>query len=256
MEYLITGNTDIGIRKTTNQDALTVKLYETKMGKVVLAVLCDGMGGLKKGEVASGTLIRRFEQWAGSCLADLIDVGVPDQEVRRQWEALIQTAGSDIMNYGEKQGLSMGTTVTAILLTPKRYYIVNVGDTRAYRINYVQAICLTRDHTVVEREIQAGHLSQAEAEKDPRRNVLTQCVGASKVIYPEFFFGEAEKDMVYMLCSDGFRHEITEKEMYRLLNPSALQDEATMNRNARALIHLDKERQERDNISVVLIRTY
>lgn len=255
MEYLITANTDIGIKKRTNQDALTVKLFETKLGKIVLAVLCDGMGGLSKGEVASAALVLRFEKWVQEQLPQLVENGLKDSELRQQWEQLIIEEGRVIMDYGKRQGVNLGTTVTAMLITPFRYYIANVGDTRAYEIqNTVQ--CLTRDHTLVAREVAQGLLTPEQAAVDERRSILLQCVGASEQIYPDFFFGDTKGNAVYMLCSDGFRHEITEEEMHRLLNPNVLQDETTMNQNALLLIRWNKARQEKDNISTILIRTY
>ena len=99
----------------------------------------------------------------------------------------------------------MGTTVTAMILTGGYYYIVNVGDSRAYEICSNLQV-LTRDQTVVAREVEQGLLTLEQAETDPRRSVLLQCIGASDVVYPDFFLGEVKKDAVYMLCSDGFRH--------------------------------------------------
>lgn len=255
MEYFITANTDIGIKKNTNQDAILVREYQTKIGKVVLAVLCDGMGGLEKGEVASSSLILRFKQWADEELKQLVETGVSDRALRTQWESLISEEGRTIMSYGKQNHVPLGTTVTAILLTPKRYYIVNVGDTRAYEIRE-QIQCLTRDHTLVAREVEQGILTPEQAAVDTRRSVLLQCVGASEQIYPDFFFGECIRNTVYMLCCDGFRHEITEEEMYRFFNPNCLQNEEVMDRNARTLIQWNKEREEKDNISVILIRTW
>ena len=255
MEYLITANTDIGIKKNTNQDAVMVQEYQTVIGKVVLAVLCDGMGGLEKGEVASASLVLRFKSWAERELKQLTEAGISDKALRTQWESLILEEGQRIMDYGKRNHVPLGTTVTAILLTPKRYYIVNVGDTRAYEIGE-QVRCLTRDHTLVAREVEQGILTPEQAAVDTRRSVLLQCVGASEQIYPDFFFGECRRDTVYMLCCDGFRHEITEEEMYRFFNPGSLQNERIMDQNARILIQWNKEREEKDNISVILIRTW
>ena len=149
----------------------------------------------------------------------------------------------------------MGTTVTAMLVTEERYYIVNVGDTRAYEIfDGVQV--LTRDQTVVAREVEQGNLTPQEAERDPRRSVLLQCVGASEAVYPDMFFGETKWNTVYMLCSDGFRHEITGQELYQYLNPDVMVDEDGMRRNMETLVAMDKQRMEKDNITVITIRTF
>ena len=106
------------------------------------------------------------------------------------------------------------------------------------------------------REIAMGRMTVEEAATDSRRNVLLQCVGASDDVYPDMFFGDVQPNAVYMLCSDGFRHEITAEEIYEKLQPSVLFDEYMMQQNSISLIELNKQRQERDNISVTLVRTF
>ncbi len=257
MRFAVSGNTDIGIKKETNQDSLLVHKYSTECGEAVFAVLCDGMGGLAKGEVASASLVNAFYSWAGENIATSFnsDGSINYQLVQSQWESLVRAMNEKIKVYGRRNGVSLGTTVTAILVSQKNYLIVNVGDTRAYSISDSISV-LTKDHTLVAKEISEGKLTPEQAEKDPRRSVLLQCVGASDNVYPDFFYGETTVDTVYMLCSDGFRHEITQEEIYNAFAPSALYDEQTMYSNTAYLIETDKSRQERDNITVALIRTY
>ena len=255
MNFIISANTDIGIAKSTNQDSLTVKRLTTPLGAMVFAVLCDGMGGLAKGEVASATVIRAFDNWLQNELPRLCNAPLEDTVIRSQWEAIITAENQRIKTYGARQGVRLGTTVVVMLLTQTRYYILNVGDSRAYEL------CgglrqITLDQTFVAREIALGNMTPEQAALDPRRNVLLQCVGASDEVYPEMFFGDVRQDAVYMLCSDGFRHEITPEEIYQQLQPGVLFDHASMDRNTQNLIELNKQRQERDNISVVLVRTF
>ena len=99
-------------------------------------------------------------------------------------------------------------------------------------------------------------MTEQQAEVDERRSVLLQCIGASEIVKPDMFTGDVKQNASYMLCSDGFRHEIKAEEIYRNFNPSVLTDENIMNQNTLNLIELNKQRMERDNISVVLIRTY
>ena len=142
-----------------------------------------------------------------------------------------------------------------MLITDKDYYIMNVGDSRAYEI-YDRVYRLTNDQTFVAREVALGNMTPEQAETDSRRSVLLQCIGASEEVYPDFFVGNAKQNAVYMLCSDGFRHEITEGEIYAGFNPQVLLNDTDMNRNTLSLIELNKQRNERDNISVVLVRTF
>lgn len=255
MNFIVSATTDIGLTKSTNQDSYNVRVFNTKQGKMVLAVLCDGMGGLSRGEVASASLVNAFCKWADKKLPVLCENGITDSEIRADWTDIATDYNKKIKSYAASCGTNMGTTLTAILLTEKRYYIINVGDTRAYEITNTVSQ-LTKDQTVVAREIEEGILKPEEAETDPRRSVLLQCVGASDEVYPDFFFGATELNAVYMLCSDGFRHEITGDEIYQYLNPNVMVDADGMKNNMDALIELNKQRQERDNISVVSIRTF
>jgi serine/threonine protein phosphatase PrpC len=255
MNFIISANTDVGISKSTNQDSLTSMVLNTPIGRMVFTVLCDGMGGLAKGEVASASVINRFRSWAINELPQLCTAPLEDAVIRSQWESIITEQNQSIKAYGARQGVRLGTTVVAMLLTQTRYYILNVGDSRAYELT-TGIRQITSDQTFIAREIAMGHMTQEEAALDPRRSVLLQCVGASDDVYPDMFFGDVQQNAIYMLCSDGFRHEITAEEIYEKLQPSVLFDEYTMQQNTISLIELNKQRQERDNISVALVRTF
>ncbi len=255
MEFMISASTDIGTTKNTNQDGLSVKTFNTPQGKMAFAILCDGMGGLQKGEVASTTLIAAFNDWVMNELSVLSENPIEDSVIRQQWEDIVINQNKAIGAYGARRGIKLGTTIVVVLFTQTRYYILNIGDSRAYEI-FDSAYQLTEDQTVIAREIKHGRLTPEEAKTDPRRSVLLQCVGASDDVYPDMYFGDVKKDAVYMLCSDGFRHEITPDEIYEKFHPYVLLNTTVMEENARYLIELNKQRAERDNISVALIRTY
>ena len=255
MNYIISASTDIGNTKQTNQDSYNVRVLSSSLGKVAFAVLCDGMGGLSKGEVASTSLVKAFMKWSETRLPTLMAAGLTDDIIRGEWADIAVSFNEKIKLYGKKIGSAVGTTVAALLLTDDRYYIANVGDTRVYEIADEISV-LTKDQTVVAREVELGHLTPEQAETDERRSVLLQCVGASNTVYPDMFFGTTKKNAVYMLCSDGFRHEISSDEIWTYLHPDVMLDPDGMKRNMDYLIYLDKERRERDNITVVSIRTF
>lgn len=257
MNFIISTATDIGTTKSTNQDSFNACVYNTAIGKIAFAVLCDGMGGLSKGEVASASLVNAFKKWGDNRLPILCVNGITEDNIRMEWTNIVTEYNEKIKVYGKKCGLAsgLGTTVTAILLAGTRYYIINVGDTRAYEISESVKV-LTRDQTVVAHEVELGNLTPEQAENDSRRSVLLQCVGASDEVYPDLFFGNIKPNSIYMLCSDGFRHEITAGEIYNSLNPAVMTDANKMKQNMQALIDINKQRHERDNISVITIRTY
>lgn len=254
MNFFIAAATDIGTVKSTNQDGLSVMVVNTDQGKMVFAVLCDGMGGLAQGEVASATLVTAFRKWAIDELPAINSRKITEKVIRRQWLRIVDEQNDKIKAYGISKGTRLGTTAVVMLLTQSRYYVLNVGDSRAYAIK--DGISqITKDQTFVAREIALGRMTQEEAASDPRRNALLQCVGASEKVVPEMFYGAVQQDEVYMLCSDGFRHKITQGEMYDFLNPNVLIDEKTMQQHVLQLVDINKQRREKDNISAIVIRT-
>lgn len=255
MNYIVSASTDVGTTKKTNQDSLNVKVLTTNQGKAVFAVLCDGMGGLQKGEVASASVVNAFNKWAVERLPLISQNGITDSDIRKEWVDIATDYNEKIKNYGKRSAANLGTTLTAMLITDSRYYIINVGDTRAYEIADSVRV-LTKDQTLVAREVELGNMTEEEAHSDYRRSVLLQCVGASDNICPDMLFGDTKKDAVYMLCSDGFRHEITADEIYSYLQPTNMTDANGMKANVDALIETDKQREERDNISVITVRTF
>lgn len=255
MNYIVSASTDIGNVKNTNQDSLNVKVLSFGEEKLVFAILCDGMGGLEKGEVASANVVYAFHRWVTEALPMLCATGITDADIRREWTDIITSYNEKLKLYGKKCAVNLGTTVAVLLLTKERYYIVNVGDSRVYEI-YENAVSLTKDQTVVAMEVEQGKITAEEAKEDSRRSVLLQCVGASDAVYPDFFFGTPKHNAVYMLCSDGFRHEISGEEIFSYFEPARMINAEIMKENELTLIDLNKQRGERDNISVITIRTF
>ena len=157
-------------------------------------------------------------------------------------------------NYGSSNNFMLGTTVSAILMYKGEYYIVHVGDSRVYELTDTAKV-LTKDQTFVAREVAMGRMTEEQAKIDPRRSVLLQCVGASNIVQPDFLKGEIKEDAVYLLCSDGFRHQISEEEMINKIGPNNTSDEESMKDGCIYLTELVKQRRETDNITVGLIKT-
>lgn len=251
MHYLAIADTDVGIVKQTNQDSILIKHGDSEKGEVLLAVICDGMGGLEKGELASAAVIRAFARWFDEELPyELKKLDL--QVIAGKWSLLLKDLNLKISEYGQSQNTRMGTTFTGILFVENKYVAVHVGDTRLYHIGS-SLKQMTTDQTFVARELSRGTLTREQARTDKRRNMLLQCVGASAKIEPEILTGTVENG-TYMLCSDGFRHEISEREIYDSLKPVNFTDRNIMKRNVKDLIEQVKSRQERDNISVILIK--
>lgn len=250
MRFIVNAESDIGIKKNINQDSLLYKhalIYEKE---VLMAIVCDGMGGLSKGELASAAVIRSFLKWFNEELPNELKK-FDMQIIKDSWVLMLKEWNLKLNQYGKNNNLTMGTTFSGLLIVDDQMLIVHIGDSRIYYMNdNLQQ--LTKDHTFVEREIERGNMSAATAKKDRRRNVLLQCIGASAKIEP-LIIQDTVKSGIYMLCSDGLCHELSDAEIIEMIQSKTISKE-TMKQRSLQLIDLVKSRGEKDNISVILIK--
>jgi len=244
-------HTDVGIKKKTNQDSLLIKVIEKGTEEILLAVIGDGMGGMEKGELASATVIHAFSEW----FEDIYTQKGSDwsyEEIKSQWQTLLEQVNELLLSHGQDMDIQLGTTVTAMLLASNgEYCIGHVGDTRIYQMNE-RLTQLTEDHTFIAREIRRGNMTPEQAASDSRRNVLLQCIGVNKFFEPQYLNGTIEKESGVLLCSDGFRHVVTEEEIFEKLHNT--KNEQEMKKELVHLVELNKQRLETDNITALLIK--
>lgn len=257
MKILSAAYSDVGILKNVNQDAVLVKSAVVEGKEILLAAVCDGMGGLEKGEVASAEVIRGLAVWFEGSLPKLLaDEEVSGEErkmrIKISLENFIQKENKIISAYGEKNNLLLGTTVSAILMLFGWYLIVQVGDSRIYELT-AQIRQITKDQTYVQREVDAGRLTKKQAECHPRKNVLLQCVGVQKEVVPEFYWGEYKTGMGFLVCSDGFRNRVSSEELQEKFCGNFSGEESEMEAGIREVIECNKRRMETDNISAILL---
>lgn len=253
MKFLSSCVSDVGNVKQTNQDSAFVKIVESdSYAQIAFAVVCDGMGGLEKGEFASSTVTKTLINWFNNDLPWLLS-NTSIKDIAKLLNSLIKEENNRVSDYGSANGVKLGTTCTVLLIIGDEYLIVHVGDTRVYLItNKMEQ--LTEDQTFTAREVKRGNLTVEQAEKDHRRNVLLQCVGASESVIPEIKTGKVKQNSVFVLCSDGFRHVISEEEIYDNFNFNTIIDKDTMDKKCRYLVDTVKNRKERDNITVILLK--
>ena len=254
LNYIFSAITDIGTKRPNNQDSYSVRRYRTPYGPALLVVLCDGLGGLNKGETASASLAAAVRNWGEQRLPALIRKKGVRATLESEWTELLLRMNQRFRDYGVASGIRLGTPVTAGLFFRETLFLVNVGDTRAYRITD-RVELLTRDHTLVMREVLLGRISEAEAAHDPRRSVLLQCIGASEEIRPDFYEFPVSSDQVFLFCTDGFRHEISKKELCEALKPSVLRTEEEIGKQLTELTACCKARGEQDNITAAAVRS-
>lgn len=252
MEKYIAGySTNIGSRKSVNQDSLCIRKADLNGREVLMVAVCDGMGGLSRGEAASAAVVQAF---AESFLRDLPEPLLNDEwkEIEARWRKLIAKMNEKLWRYGEMQGIQLGTTLTVLLLYGQRYLIAQVGDSRVYALGK-EVIQITEDQSLVAREVKRGNITSEEAAGDPRRNILLECIGVSRKVKPDFFLGKVEKGKGFLVCSDGFWHGITHEEMMREFQGD-FKDEKEISDALNQIILRNIERGEQDNITAVYIQ--
>lgn len=247
MRYMATGLTDKGRRKKVNQDTVLI-LKIGKQKEDVLAVVCDGMGGLDKGELASREAVKAFLNWSRLSYMELEDREIPEEFedlLYESWESLLQQIHRKVYLYGKKNRIRIGTTVTAMLFRDENYYIAHVGDSRGYEVTKKGERRLTQDQTLA--DIMGG-----KYEKDS--NVLIQGLGASDTIRPVYQSGKVKRTAVYLLCSDGLGNKIEDEEFSRYLKETEKPDIQILEKAGKALIKEARRRGEGDDISILLIQ--
>lgn len=253
MDFLCGAATDIGTAKKTNQDSLLIKIGNCSENNVALAILCDGMGGLDKGEIASAYVVDEFNKWITERFPIIIDEKDCLEKVKTDWNNMLVEMNYNLNLYGKRNKIHIGTTLAGLLIINDKCLIVNVGDSRTYLLNHtIEQI--SEDQSLIAREIKLGRINKEQALTDPRRNILLQCIGVTKDINPEFYEKTVNIDDEYLLCSDGFIHMVSEEEIFEMLSPDNIFDESDINTILEKIIKINIERNETDNITAALIK--
>lgn len=252
MEIRFAYYTDKGIRKPNNEDALVIRTASTVRGPLLMAAVCDGVGGMDRGELASSMTVRALSEWFDEKLPLFLCDGFDFVMLRSGLEFAILQINRSLQEQANRSGGRMGTTVTMLILFEGRCVTVNVGDSRTYAIGDTIRQ-LTKDQSLVQREIDLGHLAEADAEKDQRRNVLLQCLGATPKVVPDIREWADGPGAIYLLCSDGFRHALTPAELRDELSANAAKGEEAMFRTLESMAKRCMERGETDNITAIAL---
>lgn len=231
------GVTDPGRRRRRNEDAYVCE--------PPLFAIADGMGGAQAGEVASGLAAAVLEEATGD--------GPGGQMGEERVASLIQEANRRVFQRSNEDAATsgMGTTMTVALVDNSEGTIAfgHVGDSRAYRVRGGELEQLTDDHSLVGELVRSGRLSPEEAETHPQRSVITRALGTEPDVDVDTFTLEAERDDVYLLCSDGLTDMISPHEILALVKASGDLEDA-----ARDLVDAANVGGGEDNITVVLFQ--
>lgn len=256
LQFMTEMHSDIGICRQVNQDACCVRMMKIGAYSLILAAVCDGVGGLQEGDYASRSTIQALNNWFDYTVSRIVQGRETDhlmEYLQGEIEQCIQKQNHLICEYAQDKGIKTGTTLTLLVILNQRYITAQIGDSRAYRIR--RELCqLTEDQSVVAQEVKSGRLSRREAKHDKRRNMILQCVGMSQDLQIAYKSGSVEREDVFFLCSDGFVHELEDCEIMELLKPELLVDQPSIKKCLINAVSLVKVRGEKDNITVVLIK--
>lgn len=232
---------DVGRRRNTNQDYASVF---TNQEGIKLAILADGMGGHRAGDIASQMAVLNLgNAWEEQDLTD-------DEKIAQWFIQAIQEENALIYQRGQEQPEynGMGTTIVAVALSEERFTIANVGDSRAYLIRDGKIIQLTEDHSLVNELVKSGEISEEMAVNHPRKNILTRSVGMPGTVEVDVSTYIWQLNDRLLLCSDGLTNMLSEETIETIVNQEGiLSDKVT------ELINQANEAGGADNITVLLI---
>lgn len=244
------GLTDIGLVRKENQDAYAVRINE-ESGHLV-CVVCDGMGGVNGGRIASTMAVDTF---LNSCVGNL-RADMPAEEVRSVAEFAVKAANSAVYERSQSDASlkGMGTTLVSAIAWEDQILFSNVGDSRAYLIrrgdgedgNIITRI--TKDHSWVEKLVDMGNITEEEALSHPDRNLVTRVLGPDSEAPSDSYLVQLLPGDYILLCSDGLVDTVSSAEMEREIL-SGGDDNTCLNR----LLELAKDRGAADNVTAVLL---
>jgi serine/threonine protein phosphatase PrpC len=242
MKYAFHVETDTGQVRHNNEDAAA---FDAGCG---LCVLADGMGGYNAGEVASSLAVSAIRSelvdWlmASGGEASVRDIRrMMESSARRANQAILDAARADPSYAG------MGTTLVIAVFWGQRLLVGHIGDSRVYRLRQGQLRQLTRDHSLLQEQLDAGVITPAQAAVSAQRNLVTRALGIDAAVELELGECTVEPDDLYLICSDGLSDMLDDARIADIL-----QAESALSRKARALIAAANAAGGRDNITALL----
>ena len=235
--------TDRGRKRPSNEDAFA---YSIEHG---VYLVCDGMGGAAAGEIASSVAVDEAMRVLSCRAADT--AGKPPAVL----EDAVAAANDAIYSRAQRNHRlnGMGTTLVGLVAElagdEQRVWVLNVGDSRCYRLRASRLEQLTSDHSLVEEQVRQGRMSPSEALRSPLRNVITRALGTQNRVTPDVFEVDTEPGDLFLLCSDGLTRELSDPLIESLLKLDLSLEELCVR-----LVNSAKKAGGHDNITCLLIR--
>lgn len=235
IRYSAAALTDRGRKRASNEDACS---YSVEHG---VYVVCDGMGGAAAGEVASSMAVTEIMQRLGGRSAAL--PGAAEEAIAAANLAIHARAERNPKLSG------MGTTLVMLAAEERRVWLLNIGDSRGYRLRGGQLQQITVDHSLVDEQVRSGRMKADEALRSPLRNVITRALGTQPSVTPDVFPLEAEPGDLFLLCSDGLTRELSDELIAALLKL-----ELPLEELCSRLIGAANKAGGQDNLTCLLVR--
>ena len=239
VRYTAAAVSDRGRKRPSNEDAYG---FSVEAG---IYLVCDGMGGAAAGEVASTIAVDEV-------LRLLIHRNPDDQTALPDAaQSAICAANEAIFSRAQRNHRlsGMGTTLVALATRERQVWVLNIGDSRCYRLRKGKLEQLTRDHSLVEEQVRLGRMTPREAQHSPLKNVITRALGTQSHVTPDVFEFEAEPGDLFLLCSDGLTRELPDSSIQVLLN-----GDLSLEGLSTRLVEAAKKAGGHDNITCLLVR--
>ena len=244
MIYEICTQTDAGLARDNNEDAVAFDPLTR------LCILADGMGGYNAGEIASGMAAAFIKSEMGRWLSQA-GRHANSKEVRRAMEICVENANHSIFNAANAnpQYGGMGTTLVVGVFQDERLMLGHIGDSRCYRLRGTDFQQITKDHSLLQEQIDAGLITPEQALTSLNKNLVTRALGVEDAVILEVHEHRIEMGDVYLMCSDGLSDMVSDTAIGAILL-----DAGSLEQKARQLIVAANEAGGRDNISVLLVQ--
>ncbi len=244
MGILVSGHTDIGMKRSTNQDSICI--YSQRK----FFAVADGMGGHNGGDIAS--------QMSVKLLPEYIEQNIEEENQQELLKKSIKHVNRSIYDHGQKNSelKGMGTTLTAIMVNGNEMNIANVGDSRTYLISKNRLYQISKDHSLVQEKLNIGIYDREQAKADPQKNVLIRTVGFEPDVEVDTFKYKIQKNDMFLLCSDGLHGKVSDEDIIFLVNQFIPNPESTtqdkLDALVKELIQQANNNGGQDNISVII----
>lgn len=238
---------DPGVVRSNNEDAV---MFNPSLGLVVLA---DGMGGHNAGEVASGIAIAMLGTGLDQALAAGAAGNSFDQSaIHHLLQQHIVATNTSIYQAAQSQPQysGMGTTLVMALFHDNRMTVAHIGDSRLYRCRGDEFIQVTRDHSLLQEQIDSGAITAEDARYSQNKNLVTRALGVDSVVEPEIHDYDVEVGDIYLFCSDGLNDMVEDEEIAMTLQMLS----ANLELCATQLVQMANDNGGRDNVSVIVVK--